>query len=123
MSPRSAVLPLAAVLLAAQGASACGICVDDKVAAAYDYAVIQRASARHQHVVFLEVLPRKDGTRPVARAARLARAAKGVDPASVRVSTEPPVVSFAIDPARVEPARVVASMERSVALQLLKTIE
>ena len=90
---------LAAGLLAAQGALACGHCVEDKIAAAYDHAVIVRAvDARHK-VAFLSL----EGTLARSQERSLARAVEktaGVDHGTVRVSLEGGAVSFAYDPAR-----------------------
>ena len=86
-------------LLFAQAALACGYCVEDKVAAAYDHAVIVRAlDARHK-VAFLSL----EGTLARSQERALARAVEttaGVDRGTARVSLEGGAVSFAYDPAR-----------------------
>lgn len=106
---------------------ACGVCIDDKVAAVYDHAIVQRALTTGRVVVFCEVAgPRQpDVLAPQLR--RAARGLPGVDPASVRASEELPVLSFALDPAARTPAAAVdelrARLEASgVAPTLLKVM-
>ena len=107
---------LAAALLAPAAVLACGACVEDKVAATYDHAVIEKAHARGSAVVFIEPHASSDAARIATAVAAAARRAPGVDPASVRVSVEPLAVSFALD-GRVEPARAAAGIERSARLR------
>jgi hypothetical protein len=79
-------------------AVACGACVEDTVAATYDHAVVERAAAKGNVLVYASI----DGTgdpRALADQARAsARRVVGVDRASVRVSAAPLALSFAIDP-------------------------
>jgi hypothetical protein len=96
--------------LAAPVAWACGVCVEDKVAATYDYAVVQRALARGQVVVYCEVSGRAD-------AAQLRHAAVKVpalDAASLRISAEPAALSFALDTARQSPKAAVAALQHAL---------
>jgi hypothetical protein len=104
---RKALLLLA---LAAPAVWACGVCVEDKVAATYDYAVVQRALAHGQVVVYCEM----SGGR-IAEARWRAAAARvgGVDVASVRVSAEPAALSFALDPAQRSPAAAAAALQHA----------
>ena len=93
-------------------ASACGVCVEDKVAATYDHAVIERATARRQQVVFVAVDGFVDGAalgRKVAKAN-----VRGVVAGTVRVSAAPAAFSFVLD-AHEEPARAVAGFRRALA--------
>jgi hypothetical protein len=53
-------LLLAGLLAAAPLAGACGYCVEDKMAAAYDHAVVSRALAQQHHIAFFHV----DGSSP-----------------------------------------------------------
>src|SRR4051812_15875614 len=88
-----------ALLAVSTAALACGYCVEDKIAATYDHAVVTQAFARKHHVVFLHV----DGLAQSRRALeRAAYAAPGVDAGSVRVSADLLTVSFAYDPAQVK---------------------
>ena len=43
---------LSALLAAAGSAYACGVCVEDKMAAAYDHAIVTKALAQKHHVAF-----------------------------------------------------------------------
>ena len=89
-----------AILLAAMassGALACGVCVDDKVAAAYDHAVVQRALQRGQVVVFAEVEGSGRAEDRVRAAREAARRVAGVEAASLRSAPAPAALSFALD--------------------------
>ena len=101
----------AALLAASTAALACGYCVEDKIAATYDHAVVTQAFARKHHVVFLHV----DGA-VTSRAAfeRAAYAAPGVDAGSVRVSSDLLTVSFAYDPARAKLGAIHTRMEKAL---------
>ena len=83
-----------AVLAVPALALACGACDEDKVAATYDHAVVQAAAAQKKQMVFCEVQGLVTPARMRAAAARVA----GIDASSVRVSTDPAAVSFALDP-------------------------
>ena len=95
--------------------SACGHCVEDKMAAVYDFAVVTKARAQHQHVAFAAIdgLFRTDASTQGA-IADMVRTAEGVDRASVRVSLELAALSFAYDPKRAS----FASIQRSVGKRL-----
>ena len=107
---RRAILALALLAALAPGASrACGACVEDKVAAAYDHAVVQGAAARGDVVVFCEV----QGSADVQRLKRSTQRLRGVRPDSVRASAEPPSLSFVVDPKLRSPQAAVAAAERA----------
>lgn len=96
-------------------ASACGHCVEDKMAAVYDFGVVSKAQALHQHVAFLAIDGTISGDAMTQRAiADMVRTAEGVERASVRVSLELAALSFAFDPKRAS----FASIQRSVGKQL-----
>jgi hypothetical protein len=97
------------VALAAPAVWACGVCVEDKVAATYDYAVVQRALAHGQVVVYCDM----SGRAAEARLRRAATQVAGVDAASVRISTEPAALSFALDPAKRSPAAAAAALQHA----------
>jgi hypothetical protein len=113
MTRAFSVAVIAATLATAPpAASACGVCVEDKVAATYDHAVIERAAAKGQQVVFVAVDGPVDGDavgRKVAKAH-----VKGVVAGTVRVSAAPTAFSFVLD-AREEPARAVDGFRRALA--------
>jgi hypothetical protein len=93
---------IATVMTAAVPAAvhACGACVEDKVAATYDHAVIHAAIAKHRQVVFVAV----DGTIDVKQLNRRITAAapkvRGVVVGTLRTSVAPPAFSFALDAAQ-----------------------
>ncbi len=113
MSPRIRSLALVFALAASiPPASACGVCVEDKVAATYDYDVVQQATKRHHVVVFAAVESSADPALLRKAAARV----KGVDRASVRAAANPRALSFALDPRSATPQSALAAIERQPAL-------
>ena len=92
---------------------ACGACVEDRIAATYDHAIVGAAIAKHQQVVFVAV----DGpisaemlnTRIVAAAPKV----RGVRAGTLRTSLSPPAFSFALDAER-EPEVAVSDFRRAV---------
>ena len=114
-SRRVCVRGLAALVVCtviAPAALACGVCVEDKIAATYDYGVVQRASARHHLVVFAAVESPADPQALRKAAARV----KGVDRASVRAAANPRALSFALDPRAANPLAALAAIEREPGL-------
>ena len=101
-------------LLLAQGAIACGYCVEDRIAATYDHSVIVRAHDRRHEVAFLAVegALAKSEERTIARAVE---STTGVDPGTVRVSIEGGAVSFAFDPSRQRLSAILAGIEKKFA--------
>lgn len=93
----------------APAAFACGVCIEDKIAATYDYDVVQRASAHHHVVVFAAVESPADPQALRKAAARV----KGVDRASVRAASNPRALSFALDPRAGDPLSALAAIERA----------
>jgi len=110
-----AVALCAAIALGAASmpAAACGACIEDKVAATYDHAVVTRAAARHQVVVFASI----EGNANAATLARDVKAAAarapGVDRASIRTAADPAALSFAVDPRIAAPEATLAAIEKS----------
>lgn len=96
--------------LVAPVAWACGVCVEDKVAATYDYAVVQRALAHRQVVVYCEVSGHPEDGRLRQAAAKV----PALDRESLRISVEPAALSFALDPARQSPKAAVAALQRAM---------
>ena len=91
---------------------ACGACVEDKVAATYDHAVVRSANLRHQQVVFVAI-DSAGSPRLRERIVSAARNVTGVQPGSVRTSSEPAAFSFALDGSR-EPNAAVAQLRADV---------
>ena len=124
--PAARVLAFA-VLALPVAAFACGACDEDKVAATYDHAVLTRAAARHDIVVFA-------GIEGSGNADTLARAVKtaagrtpGVDRTSIRASANPPAVAFAVDAGGRTPESIVQAVARSttspgVKLEVLRVV-
>ena len=81
---------------------ACEICVEDHVAATYDYSVIARAEAAGQKVLFVAVRGKSIAVPNREAAIRGALAAvPGIDRASIRYSVFPAAASFAWNPKRI----------------------
>jgi len=101
---------MAGLLLSLQ-ALACGYCVEDKIAATYDHAVITRALAHGRHVVFFHV----DGA-PVARAVlEQAARGRGIENGSARISPDALSLSVAFDPRRMPLVELNAWLDRKLA--------
>jgi hypothetical protein len=111
MKMRLVALGLAAGLVPAV-ALACGTCIEDKVAATYDWDVVQQASVRRHVVVFAAVEAPADAKALASAAARV----PGVDRASVRTADSPRALSFALDPKRASPKAALAAIERAPGL-------
>lgn len=94
---------LLAILLVALAfdASACGICIDDKIASCYDHAVVTRAKTKGHAVAFFaitgEIVVKPETQRAVLKAIA---ALPGVLRGTGRVSLENAALSFAFDPSR-----------------------
>lgn len=110
---------VALAILAALGAGpalACGHCVEDRIAAVYDHALVQRTlAARHRIVYFAW-----EGRLPIDQASRrrlLAQveAVAGVDKGSVRVSMEPAAIAVSFDPRHSDGAAIEAAIQRKLA--------
>lgn len=104
-----------AMLAVAQAASACGYCVEDKVAATYDHAVVSRARERGDVVVFAEVSGAMGAASLTRKARQAAARLKDVDPASIRVNETPATLSFALRGGGRLPAEALAAAERAAA--------
>lgn len=91
---------------------ACGACAEDKIAATYDHAVVQRAAARGDVMVFCELSAAPGTPMDAARVRDAARATPGVQPRSVRVSAQPAALSFAVAPGL--QVQAVAALQRSL---------
>ncbi len=100
----------------ASTAFACGHCIEDKIAAVYDHAVVTRAIAQKHQVVFFAVegniLPGEASRRTLKT---IVESVAGVDKGSARVSAESASLSAAFDPAHVP----FAVMERALSRKLV----
>ena len=98
-----------ALLAAVPPAQACGVCIEDKVAATYDHAVVQRAAAKGKAMVFCEV----NGGLDARRIRNAAREVRGLDISSLRLSQQPAALSFALDTAQQSPQAAVRAMQHA----------
>ena len=105
----------AVFVVAAPAAQACGYCVEDKVAATYDHAVVSRAIARGEVVVFAEVSGGANAASLTRKARRAAAQLKEVDRTSIRVAETPATLSFAMRSRTRSPAEALAAAERAAA--------
>jgi hypothetical protein len=94
-------------LLAFAPVQACGVCNEDKVAATYDHAVVRRANLQGRVMVFCEARGALDSRWLKAAASRI----DGIDAASLRTSTNPATVSFALDGRRQSPQAAVNALQ------------
>jgi hypothetical protein len=114
---RACLTMLATAMVGATGsmAFACGFCIEDKIAAVYDYAVVTRAFSQKHQVVFFAVegkMAAGDEARRKVQA--LVESVVGIDRGSARLSAEPSALSAAFNPARTP----FAAMERSLTRKL-----
>jgi hypothetical protein len=96
-------------------AAACGVCIEDKIAATYDHAVITTAFNRGHAVVFAEmfdVLASDAGQQ--RKIIHAFETTAGVDRGSVRVSFNPPAISFAFDEHRTEVQKIFTAAESAL---------
>jgi len=120
---RAAIAAGLALVLQAPAALACGYCVEDKIAAVYDHAVVERALSRKHHVVFFHI----DGTlAPGERTRRaleaIAESTEGIDKGSARVSVESASLAVAFDPRRTPIVGVQNALERKLAAKQLSLL-
>jgi len=104
------------ILATSASAYACGYCVEDKIAAVYDHAAIERALAERQTVVFFAIdgpLSASANTR--VRLQAIADATSGVIQGSARVSVDAAALAVAYDPRRMTLAAVQRLLERRLA--------
>jgi hypothetical protein len=124
IAPGALAVSLWLVATARTPAYACGHCVEDKVAATYDYTVLTRAARGGHVVVFAEIRGPAAGAGPALKMfiARTLAATPGVDGGTVRVSLDPPAASFACDPARHAPNALLASVNPHLATRGLRLV-
>ena len=103
------ILVTDALGIAAAHAQACGACDEDKIAATYDHATVQRAAARKHLVVFCDV---QGQPYEAGALRRVAARTSGIDAASVRSSAQPATLSFSVDPRQRSAASAAAALQR-----------
>lgn len=123
-----AALLLMACAVAMPAAYACGICIDDKVASAYDHAVVQNAWKHGKVVVFCELTGPHEVKKLTQEAKAAAQGLRGVDDSSIRTGQDLAIVSFVLDGSTQTPAAAVGELQQrlkasSVMPKLLKVLE
>ena len=106
-------------LAAALPAAACGICIEDRVAAVYDQPTVDRAMGRHQQVAFFSLNGSVEAT-PATRRAVVAALERGGVHGTVHVSLESATASVAFDPKRASVTSIASTGDRTLAAQSLK---
>ena len=107
---------LVAALLGASAAQACGYCVEDKIASAYDHALVAQSVAIGHHVAFYHLDGPLNASADTKRAlSSAAESVPGVDKGSVRVSLETLTIAFAFDPKRTSLPAVQRTLDRKLA--------
>ncbi|HCY64223.1 MAG TPA: hypothetical protein DHV59_15660 [Oxalobacteraceae bacterium] len=123
---------LAAALLASAlplTAAACGVCIEDKVAATYDFQVVSHATRNGHTVLFYELVgPVAPDPKTAALIAAASAKAAGVEHDSVRVSLQQAALSVVVDAKRASPTEMKNRIEQKLlpwrlGLKLLRTIE
>lgn len=118
MTVRS-IVTVAALLLAAPLSSlACGVCIEDKVAATYDHQVIAKAMLEDHTVLFLEVTGLASGAPQMKQfISGVVEGARGVDHGSARVSLDQAAVSFAFNSNAYTPQDVIKRISQKLSSQ------
>jgi len=110
-------------LLVSSQALACGVCVEDKIAAVYDHAAVHQALAAKRTVVFFHIDGKLVADERTKRSiSSIARATPGVDAASVRVSCELASLALAFDGKRTNLVKVQQSLEKRLSAQGLSLL-
>jgi hypothetical protein len=114
---------LAALLAAASAlASACGFCVEDRVAAVYDHEGVGSAIAQRQHVAFF-ALEGPLASNPASRRAIVAALeSAGALPGTARVAVENAACSAAYDPRRTSLAELAKRANKPLAARGLTLV-
>lgn len=86
------------LILLASNALACGYCVEDKIAAVYDYAALTQAHAKRHTTVYFAI---NGAIRdPASSLKAIVERTKGVEKGSARVSVEAGALAVSFDPRR-----------------------
>ena len=107
--------------MAAPAAQGCGHCIEDRVAAVYDHAVIGKARERRHQLAFFALegpLPVGDESRRLI--ARALSSETGVDLTSLRVSVDAASLSLAYDAERISVVRIGSTLSRKLAARGLR---
>lgn len=119
---RRAVAGLVATLASA-AALACGHCVEDRIAAVYDHALVQRTLAsKHQVAYFAWDGPTERSEAVRLKMLALGEATTGVDKGSVRVAMDPAAIAVAFDPRRTSAEAMAAALQKKLGALKLSVI-
>jgi hypothetical protein len=110
----NALLARALLLLAAAPSLvlACGVCIEDKVAATYDHAILTKAKASNQIVVFGAISGSGNVSQARTRIAAVAPGIKGVQRGTTLTSAAPAAFSFVLDPRSQRPEAAIADLQK-----------
>ena len=104
------------LLVPSAAAIACGHCVEDKVAAAYDHSVIVRSVDRGHEVAFFAIEGRIAASPGFRREIETAlQSTGGIDRGTARVSRDATSLSFAYDPGRQKLGPIARALEKRLA--------
>ena len=126
--PRSA-LPALLLAMLAPAALACGYCVEDRIAATYDYSQVVRALDKRHEVAFFAIQGVERATGLSGDGiSRLLEGVKGIDSKSVRVSLGTASLSFTFDPARTPLGHILKAADarlgaKGLSLALLRVLD
>jgi hypothetical protein len=95
-------------------AIACGACIEDRIAATYDHAVIAEAIAKHRQVVFVAIDGPVEMKKVAARLEAAAARVRGLQAGTLRISLAPAAFSFALD-ARGDPVEALVAFRKALA--------
>jgi len=93
-------------------ALACGHCLEDRIAAVYDHALMAKTIALKQKMLYFAwdgPVSRDETTRQ--RILRQSALASGIAAQSVRVSIEPATMAMAYDPLKTSPKKIESALE------------
>ena len=110
MRTRTAALALALFLPLAAGA--CGFCIEDRVAAVYDQATVEKAMKEKRHVAFFGL--EGESASLTARTVTAAFEAGGAQRGATRVSLADHACAVVYDPRQTSLERVAASAGRAL---------
>jgi len=107
---------IVALAFSDMNALACGFCIEDKIAAVYDHAVVSTALTHKHQVAFFALAGEvATGTNSRREIEAVGNATPGVDKGSVRVSLEAATLSLAYDPVRTSFASLEDALSRKLA--------
>jgi hypothetical protein len=104
------------LLTLAKVATACGYCVEDRIAAVYDYEMTKKAASRKYQLAYFAwdgPVTRNDAMR--LKIIAMAESASGVEKGTARVSVEPASIAVMFDPGRILQQQLEAALRQKLA--------